>query len=146
MEDVLRKIQEAVEHTKNGEIEKALEIYNSLLSYDVPEAYNNLGNILRKEGMIGKSIEMYRKAIELDPKFPLPYFNLGCALMELERHSEAIMLFEKAQRLGLKSFDLEVQLALCYLATGNNSKAKELLNNEDVYREVQKYVEGGLQV
>ncbi|MFN6992104.1 MAG: tetratricopeptide repeat protein, partial [Fervidobacterium sp.] len=90
----------------------------------------------------GKSIQMYRKAIELDSNFSLAYFNLGCALMELERYSEAIMLFEKAKRLGLESFDLDVQLALCCLAIGNNTKAKELLKNEEVYHEVKKFIEG----
>ncbi|MFN3691483.1 MAG: tetratricopeptide repeat protein [Fervidobacterium sp.] len=141
MSDIIKKIEEAIEYTKNGEFSKAVEIYETLLSYDIPEVYNNLGNIFRREGMIGKSIQMYRKAIELDSNFSLAYFNLGCALMEIERYSEAIMLFEKAKRLGLESFDLDVQLALCYLAIGNNTKAKELLKNEEVYNEVKKFIE-----
>ncbi|MEN3043489.1 MAG: tetratricopeptide repeat protein [Fervidobacterium sp.] len=141
-EDILKKIEQAVELSESGKIKEALEIYISLLEYEIPEVYNNIGNLYRREGMLGKSIEMYRKAIQLDPNFSLPYFNLACALMEIEKYNEAILFFEKAEKLGLESFDLHVQLALCYLATGNISKAKKLMEDEKVRCEVQKYVEG----
>lgn len=145
-EDVLEKIKEAIRLSENGEIKKAMEIYNSLLEYDIPEVYNNIGNLYRRDGMLGKSIEMYKKAIQLDSNFALPYFNLACALMELERYHEAILFFEKAQKLGLESFDLYVQLTLCYLAIGNITKAKELMKNEEVKREVKKYIEGDISI
>uniref|UniRef100_A0A7C5U770 Tetratricopeptide repeat protein n=1 Tax=Fervidobacterium nodosum TaxID=2424 RepID=A0A7C5U770_9BACT len=145
-EDVLSRIKEAIKLSESGNITKAMEIYNSLLDYEIPEVYNNIGNLYRKEGMLGKSIEMYRKAIQLDSNFALPYFNLACALMELERYNEAILFFEKAQKLGLESFDLYVQLTLCYLAVGNVTKAKELMKNEEVKREVKKYVEGDISI
>jgi hypothetical protein len=35
-----------------------------------------------------------------------------------------------------------VQLALCYLATGNNRKAQERMKDEKVRQEVLKYIEG----
>lgn len=145
-EKILSKIKEAVVLSEKGEIKKSMEIYQSLLEYDIPEVYNNIGNIYRKEGMIGKSIEMYRKAIELDPNFPLPYFNLACALMELDRYNEAILFFEKSQKLGLEFIDLYVQMSLCYLAIGNTARARELMKNEEIKREVQKYVEGDISV
>lgn len=145
-EELLDKLKKAIELAENGEIKKAMEMYQSLLEYDIPEVYNNIGNLYRREGMLGKSIEMYRKAIQLDPNFSLPYFNLACALMELERYNEAILFFEKAQKLGLESFDLHVQLTLCYLAIGNVAKAKELMKNEEVSKEVQKYIEGDISI
>lgn len=145
-DEIMKKIEEAIKFAEKGETKKSIEIYQSLLEYEVPEVYNNIGNLYRKEGMIGKAIEMYRKAMQLDPNFSLPYFNLACALMELERYNEAILFFEKAQKLGLESFDLYVQLTLCYLAVGNITKAKEFMKNEKIYYEVKKYIEGDISI
>ncbi|MGB9614035.1 MAG: tetratricopeptide repeat protein [Fervidobacterium sp.] len=142
--EILEKIEKAVEFAKEGKIKNAMEIYESLLEYEIPEVYNNIGNLYRREGFLGKAIEMYKKAIQIDQNFPLAYFNLGCALMELERYNEARMFLEKAEKLGIKGFEIDVQLALSYLAIGELAKAKERLKNEDVRREVSKYVEGGL--
>ncbi|AMW33745.2 tetratricopeptide repeat protein [Fervidobacterium islandicum] len=139
-------LKEAVKLTENGDYEKALEIYNELARYEIPEVFNNMGNVFRRQGMLGRAIEMYKKAIQLSPNFPLAYFNLACALMEVDRYNEAVMFFEKAEKLGLKSFDLDVQLALCYVALGNKKKAKERLRDERVKAEVEKYVEGGLEL
>jgi tetratricopeptide (TPR) repeat protein len=143
-ENIELLLQEAIKLTEEGNYDRAIEIYNKLIPYEIPEVFNNLGNIYRRQGMLGRAIEMYRKAIHICPNFSIAYFNLACALMEVDRYNEAVMFFEKAEKLGLKSFDLDVQLALCYIALGNKKKAKERLSDESVKREVEKYVEGGL--
>ncbi|QIV78257.1 tetratricopeptide repeat protein [Fervidobacterium pennivorans] len=139
-------LQEAIKLTEEGNYDRAIEIYNKLIPYEIPEVFNNLGNIYRRQGLLGRAIEMYRRAIQLYPNFPIAYFNLACALMEVDKYNEAVMFFEKAEKLGLKSFDLDVQLALCYIALGNKKKAKEKLSDERVKSEVEKYVEGGLEL
>jgi len=145
-DEIMSMINDAVKLTEEGKYELAQEIYNKLLPYNLPEVYNNLGNIYRRQGMVGKAIEMYKMAIQNSPNFSLAYFNLACALMEVDRFNEAIMFFEKAEKLGLKSFDLDVQLALCYIATGNKRKAHEKLLDKKVMAEVESYVEGRLEV
>jgi len=143
-DEILAMISDAVKLTEEGKYESAFEIYNKLLPYNLPEVYNNLGNLYRRQGMVGRAIEMYKQAIQNAPDFALAYFNLACALMEIDRFNEATMFFEKAENLGLKNFDLDVQLALCYIATGNKRKAKEKLKDKQVRSEVETYIEGGL--
>ncbi len=132
--------KKALEETEKENYQEAEKIYLELIEKEIFEAYNNLGNLYRKQGLINRAIEAYKIAILKLPDYPLPYFNLGCTLMELERYSEALLFLEKAERLGLKGFDIDVQLSLCYLATNNYSKAKERLKNETVREEVKKYV------
>ncbi len=132
--------KKALEETEKENYQEAEKIYIELIEKEIFEAYNNLGNLYRKQGLINRAIEAYKTAILKLSDYPLPYFNLGCTLMELERYSEALLFLEKAERLGLKGFDIDVQLSLCYLATNNYSKAKERLKNETVREEVKKYV------
>ncbi|MGB9795323.1 tetratricopeptide repeat protein [Fervidobacterium riparium] len=140
--EIVQQIKRAVELTENGLYDEALKIYNELLNKDIPDVYNNVGNIYRRQGMLGKAIEMYRRAIQSDPYFSLAYFNLACALMEMERYSDAVMFFEKAEKLGLQGFETDVQIALCYIALGNKRKASERMRDERVKAEVQNYIDG----
>ncbi|MGQ9855334.1 MAG: tetratricopeptide repeat protein [Fervidobacterium sp.] len=140
--ELVQQIKRAVELTEDGLYDEALKIYNELLDKDIPDVYNNVGNIYRRQGMLGKAIEMYRRAIQSDPYFSLAYFNLACALMEMERYSDAVMFFEKAEKLGLQGFETDVQIALCYIALGNKRKASERMRDERVRAEVQNYIDG----
>lgn len=141
-ERVRAAIEEALRLTNDGKYQEALKIYEEILGENLPEVYNNVGNIYRRLGMLAKAVEMYRRAILVDHTFPLAYFNLACALMEMEKYSEAIMFFEKAESLGLRSFELDVQLALCYIATNNVKKAAKRLEDERVRDEVERFIEG----
>ncbi|MEJ5257047.1 MAG: tetratricopeptide repeat protein [Fervidobacterium sp.] len=140
--EIVQQIKRAVELTEDGRYDEALKIYSELLDRDIPDVYNNVGNIYRRQGMLGKAIEMYRRAIQSDPYFSLAYFNLACALMEMERYSDAVMFFEKAEKLGLQGFETDVQIALCYIALGNKRKASERMKDERIRAEVQNYIDG----
>ncbi|WP_077287443.1 tetratricopeptide repeat protein [Thermosipho sp. 1074] len=139
----MRKLLKAIELTKMGKLDEAEKIYKELIKENIPEAYNNLGNIYRKKGLIARAIEYYQKAIEIKPDFAECYFNLGCAYMEIDNYSMAIFSMEKAEKLGFKQFDLDVQLALCYLAVGNKKRANQRMEDEKVREEVLKYIEEG---
>ncbi|WP_126993207.1 tetratricopeptide repeat protein [Thermosipho globiformans] len=136
------KLIKAIELSKQGKFDEAEKIYRELIKENVPEAYNNLGNIYRRRGLIAKAIEYYKQALQIKPDFAECYFNMGCAFMEIDNYSLAIFNFEKAEKLGFRDFELNVQLALCYLATGNNRKAQERMKDEKVRQEVLKYIEG----
>lgn len=138
---MMEKLMKAIKLTKDGKLNEAEQIYNELIKENIPEAYNNLGNIYRKKGLIAKAMECYKKAIEIKPDFAECYFNMGCAFMEIDNYSMAIFNFEKAEKLGFKNFELDVQLALCYLAVNNKRKANERMKDEKVREEVLKYIE-----
>jgi tetratricopeptide (TPR) repeat protein len=51
-------------------------------------------------GELDKSIESSKKAIELDPNFPLAYHNLALALFEKKEYQLAIENSDKSAALG----------------------------------------------
>ncbi|MDC9720984.1 MAG: sulfotransferase [Gammaproteobacteria bacterium] len=64
------------------------------LSPDHFEAHNNLGSVLQDIGSGEASIPHHELAIALNPKFELAYLNLAYALAKLERHEDALAVFQ----------------------------------------------------
>ena len=52
----------------------------------VPEAHNNLGAVLQKNGDLDRARSEYTRAVELRPTYALAHYNLGDAL---QRQGEA---------------------------------------------------------
>ena len=75
---------------------KAIELCPS--SITAAKAHNNLGDVYEKERRFGKAIEEYKKAMELAPDKPYPYFGLGDIYFKTGRYKEAKTWYEK----GLK--------------------------------------------
>ena len=73
--------QKATEAYNNGEYQKAIEFYNSILDkkQHSPELYFNLGNCYYKLDEIGPTIYYYEKALLLKPNDPEILNNLGFA-------------------------------------------------------------------
>ncbi len=59
------------------------------------QIFFNFGNALSSLKKKEEAIELYKKAIEIDPEFTLAYNNIGCALKDLDRKEEAIEYFKK---------------------------------------------------
>ena len=64
------------------------------LAPDHFEAHNNLGSVLQDIGCGEASIPHHESAIALNPDFELAYLNLAHALVKLERHEDALPVFE----------------------------------------------------
>jgi tetratricopeptide (TPR) repeat protein len=58
------------------------------------EAHNNLGSVLQDIGSGEASIPHHKCAIALNPNFELAYLNLAHALVKLERHGDALEVFQ----------------------------------------------------
>ena len=56
-----------------------MENYRRAIEIDpkANEAYNNLGNALKKTGDLEGAVENYRRVIEIDPNDSMAYCNLG---------------------------------------------------------------------
>lgn len=82
-----------------------------------------------------KEAKYYRLAIETDPGMYQPYFNLGLALIKLERYEEAIPWLEESERVWKEDGDMNPDridkgdahafLALCHLELGDLEKAHD---------------------
>ena len=64
------------------------------LTPDNFEAHNNLGSALQELGSTKASIPHHKRAIALKLDFELAYRNLGYALVKLERHEEALEVYQ----------------------------------------------------
>lgn len=62
----------------------ALERGNNFL-----EAYDLLGNIYFKKGEFEKSVQSFKKVLELDPSDAIGYYNLGCAYFAMKDYEKA---------------------------------------------------------
>lgn len=83
-----------------GDTEEAIKSYELAIkyndSYDI--AYNNLGVIYLDDlGRVKKSIELFKKAVEVNPNYALAHFNLARAISIVGDKIEAAKLYQMAQ-------------------------------------------------
>lgn len=58
--------------------------------------YNNLGNVLAKEGRIDEAVESFRRALNMDPNYAVPHYNWGNLLARQGKLEEAADHYRKA--------------------------------------------------
>ena len=101
----------------------------------------NRGMDLYKLGQYDKSIDAFRKAIDLNPAYIDAYYNLGSILEYLGQKEDALTVFK--QIIIRKPTDYEAVYKAAYLSKeiGRNDKAKEFLSliptNSYINKEVQ---------
>ncbi|MDA1000094.1 MAG: tetratricopeptide repeat protein [bacterium] len=83
-------------YLESGDVEKAKEIFDQLgdntklYEKENKHTLNDLGIVLRKQQMYDAAISNYRKAIEIDAKDPVLYFNLGRAFWHKGNRGDAL--------------------------------------------------------
>ena len=101
-------------HISLGEVDKAKESFekmsqiDDLYDADNKHLFNEYGIELRRGELYKMAIENYRKAISIDPKDEVLYFNMARALSEKGETAEAIQNLEKA--ISLKPDFIEAKL------------------------------------
>ena len=140
--DYKELFEKGYEYSQKDDLDKAEEFYmKSLEKKETPETWNNLGNVYRRKGLLGKAIEAYKRAIEMDPNYALAYFNFGCALIDMERYGEALMSLEKSKRLGFSDPRLSALIYYCRIKLGDNVK-KELEEESEEVRKILREILG----
>ena len=84
-----------------GDTEKAKEVFANLgqneeLYEENKHTFNEMGILLRKQEFYEQSLMHYRRAIEIDPKDPVLFFNLGRAFFHSGGKAESIRSLEQA--------------------------------------------------
>jgi Flp pilus assembly protein TadD len=73
-----------------GEFEIAEAHYRESLAIEPqPAIYNDLGFVLERQGLPFEAVDMYRKALELDPESVTAHFNLASSLARSGEFAEA---------------------------------------------------------
>jgi tetratricopeptide (TPR) repeat protein len=68
-------------------------------------AYYNRGVGYRNKGQYDQVISDYNKAIEINPKYALAYYNMGCIYSFQNNFSKALKYLELAFQNGYDNFD-----------------------------------------
>lgn len=132
-------IQLGVSHARNGNFQGAVEYLMTAarITPEVPEIYNYIGEtymqMLQAPGSpvdLNSVEEMFLKAIELDPTYPMGYINQGNMLVQkgTEYGHQALMLFEKAVEMCPRSKFAYCHLAQVYMAMQDYSRAIEQID------------------
>ncbi|MFN4249116.1 MAG: tetratricopeptide repeat protein [Flavipsychrobacter sp.] len=112
---------------ETGDDYLAISYYLQALKYKSNHnatTYNNLANAYSRILDYEKSINNYKKAIEIDPNYAHAYSNYGNTLAELRNYDAAIELLQTAIKLDPSLEDSYPNLAELYLLTNNIDKAK----------------------
>ena len=91
-----------------------------VLNPKYPEPYNNLGNICLEEKKYEESIELYKKALELNSDYSAAHSNLGLAYKRTKRINEAVIHFKRAAEIDRKAPLSEVKKIRMKTKTKNN--------------------------
>ena len=81
-----------------GSFAHAFEEYR----HETAQCWTCQGNELYEMGKYIDSLEYYRQAVDLDPKYAEAWYNIGLAFKALQRFSEANAAISKARELGYK--------------------------------------------
>jgi len=95
---------------REQDLERAIQYYEKAIAldtgYEIP--MNNLGVIyLDALGQAAKSAELFERALAVNPRYALAYYNLGRAYSLLERRLEAAESFQAAQEINEVSHELD---------------------------------------
>ncbi len=114
-----------------GKYEQAITIIKQALAIepDLAMAHNNLGVVYRYQGLDDNAaIEAFQKAIEIEPTYLAPYYNLADIYYKTGKVEEAIDLLQTAIKIGPAYPNFHYNLAKMYFQTGMLDKAINELN------------------
>jgi tetratricopeptide (TPR) repeat protein len=76
---------------------KTLESYRKAIELDpgLASAYNGLAGVFHVIGQIDNAISLWEKALELEPDYDFPIYNLGVAYLEKGNKAQALKYFER---------------------------------------------------
>jgi arylsulfatase A-like enzyme/Flp pilus assembly protein TadD len=76
---------------------KTLESYRKAIELDpgLASAYNGLAGVFHVIGQIDNAISMWEKALELEPEYDFPIYNLGLAHLDKGNKAQALKYFER---------------------------------------------------
>ncbi len=96
------------------------------VSYNSPSAHVEAGVFYHKKGEIEKALGLFKKAIELNPRYPKAYNNLGNLYNDLGKNEEAIAIFKKAIEVDPGYIEAYNNLANTYSDMGKKEEALSL--------------------
>ena len=121
---------------KTGDLENAQETYEKALSInnENPALLGNFGNVYlsifqktKELNFLKKAMELFEKAVELDPNNTPAYYGIGMAYLAARDLDKAIYYWEKALKILPSETNTVYDLSRAYFTKGNKQKALAIL-------------------
>jgi predicted O-linked N-acetylglucosamine transferase (SPINDLY family) len=108
-----------------GKFEEAQVKIVELLIYNPNDVYllNLLAVIFYKKGLLDKSVEQFKKILEISPDSHEAFFNIGTILLKKLKFQDAVDCFKSAINLKKDYFDAHFNIAECYKNLGKFNDA-----------------------
>ena len=108
-----------------GKFEEAQVKIVELLIYNPNDVYllNLLAVIFYKKGLLDKSVEQFKKILEISPDSHEAFFNIGTILLKKLKFQDAVNCFKSAINLKKDYFDAHFNIAECYKNLGKFNDA-----------------------
>jgi tetratricopeptide (TPR) repeat protein len=113
-----------------GRLEEALSDYRhaETLAPEDPNIPQSMGGVYFKKGDYQKALELYSRALEMDPLFYEGYMSRGILWGRLKEFRKAVLDFSAALKLN-RTYRAYYYRALAYLEAGENTLALEDLRS-----------------
>lgn len=127
-----RYVSKARKYYLSGQLDKSIEYYKKAIKVKVnsSELYNDIGVAYKHAGKLNEAVICFKKSIEINPKFALPYINLGNICFGLYKLTsvsnwvyEAMDYFRKSIEIDPNSFEAYNGLGLVYGALHQYDRA-----------------------
>lgn len=92
-----------------------------------PRAYNNLGNLIKKQGDNAKAFELYQTAIRVDPGYQAAYYNLANIMAGEGELSAAVEYYRKTLEINPDALEAHNNLAVALYKLGRVEESIEHL-------------------
>ncbi len=118
-----------VYYQKQGDLVKAIEAYEKVLSLDPgnAEAHNNLGIIYKEEGDIDKAVEHFQRVVTLNTGMDEAHNNLGVMYYLSNDQRNAVMEYRKAIEINPHNVTSQINLGLVYKAQGLERQSIDII-------------------
>jgi tetratricopeptide (TPR) repeat protein len=127
-EEALIHFQRGMNLERAHRVVEAVEEYRRAIAHypHLREAHDALGFYYQRHGLLAKAAEEFRVVAALENDF-LSHFNLGCVLLELGRHDEALAAFQRCLALEPGDPASRYEIAFISFLRGEYQAALELL-------------------
>ncbi len=123
-------LENAIEKQRIGAYDEAIEILNAAVKMDADfiPAYNRMGLIYFEADKKNESVEVFKKALAIDPENLQTRLGLGKTYSMLTRNDLAVVQFLKASEIKKNDPEILFKIALEYWYHQNLEKCEEYYN------------------